>query len=259
MRLVPLLIACSLAVPAGAATIAAHHAVYDLTLQSSTDQGVLAATGTMTYAIADACTGWTTSQHLEIHMTDRDRGDVTTVTDYGTFESKDGTHLTFHTRQSSDGTVTDAFDGTAVLDRSGGHGHADYTAPEVRRIALPPGTLLPIAHTLAILAAGHAQKHFFAAPLFDGTVDDGAEDTFVTIEGWGPPRRERWSALSALPSGRVHVAFFQRTAAAEEPDYEIGMRYFDNGVADDLAMNFGDFVMVGKLVQLELSPPIPKC
>ena len=42
------------------------------------------------------------------------------------------------------------------------------------------------------------------------------------------------------------------------PNYEIGMRYFDNGVADDLAMNFGDFVMAGKLTVFE-AKPVPRC
>ena len=118
--------------------------------------------------------------------------------------------------------------------------------------------MLPNAHTLTILKAGAAGKRFLAAPLFDGTDANGAEDTFVTIETWQKPRTEKWSALSSLPSGRVHVAFFGRDQGTETPDYEVGMRYFSNGVADDLAMNFGDFVMAGRLVELEIRPD-PRC
>ncbi|MEJ0048952.1 MAG: DUF1849 family protein [Rhodospirillales bacterium] len=240
------------------ANIAAHHAFYELSLKSSLDQGVLAARGQMTYDIADACTGLTTAQHLSIDLTDRDGRDVTMISDYATFETRDGTKLEFHTRQMTGTDVTEALDGTAVLDRSGGRGHADYTSPEHKRVALPAGTLLPNAHTLAILAAGAAGKHFLATPLFDGTDAKGAEDSFVTIEAWQKPRTEKWSALSSLPSGRVHVAFFGRDQGTETPDYEIGMRYFSNGVADDLAMNFGDFVMAGRLTELEIRPS-PRC
>jgi hypothetical protein len=258
MRLPALLLLAS-ASPAMAAlassTIVAHHAVYQLTLASSTEQGVLGASGSMTYDVTDACNGWTTSQHLDIHMTDRDGRDITMVSDYATFETKDGTRLSFHTRQTSNGETTEALDGTAVLDRSGGRGHADFTSPEPRRVTLPAGTLLPNAHTVAILQAAHAGKRFLSVPLFDGTSADGAQDTFVTIEPWQAPHTEKWSALSGLPSGRVHVAFFDRDQTAAEPDYEIGMRYFDNGVSDDLAMNFGDFVMDGKLAQFEIRGP----
>jgi hypothetical protein len=241
-----------------AATIAAHHAVYELSLKSSQDQGVLAARGQMTYDIADACNGLTTTQHLSIDLTDRDGRDVTMVSDYATFETRDGTKLEFHTRQLTGTQVTEALDGTAVLDRSGGRGHADYTSPEHKRVALPPGTLLPNAHTMTILEAGAAGKRFLATPLFDGTDASGAEDSFVTIEAWQMPRTEKWSALSTLPSGRVHVAFFGRDQATETPDYEVGMRYFSNGVADDLAMNFGDFVMAGRLAELEIRSS-PRC
>jgi hypothetical protein len=132
-------------------SIGAHHAVYTLSLQSTQDQGVLAASGSMTYDVTDACTGWTTAQHLVIDYTDRDAHDVTMISDYATFETKDGTRLEFHTRQSSGGELTEQLDGTATLDHSGGKGHADFTVPERKRVLLPAGTLLPTAHTLAIL------------------------------------------------------------------------------------------------------------
>ena len=238
--------------------IAGHRASYALSLKSSSDQGVLAASGTMTYDVTDACTGWTTAQHLIINLTDRDGRDTRMVQDYATFETKDGTRLTFHTKQMSDETVTEQLDGVASLDRSGGHGHADFTAPERRRITLPPGTMLPNAHTIAILQARMAGRRFLSMPLFDGTGSDGAQDSFVTIENWRPPHTERWASLSGLPSGRVHVAFFDRDQKTEMPDYEIGMRYFDDGVAVDLAMNFGDFVMDGKMDQFDLKS-IPRC
>jgi hypothetical protein len=243
---------------AAAPTIAGHHAFYQLSLQSSTDQGVLSATGSMSYDVTDACTGWTTAQHLIINLTDRDGRDVKMVSDYATFETKDGTHLTFHTKQMTDSSVTEQIDGVATLDRSGGKGHADFTAPERKRVMLPPGTMLPNAHTLAVLQAGLAGKRFLSIPLFDGTGSDGAQDSFTTIENWHASHTEKWSSLSGLPSGRVHVAFFDRDQKTELPDYEIGMRYFDNGVADDLAMNFGDFVMSGKLDQFELKSG-PRC
>jgi hypothetical protein len=241
-----------------APSIAAHRAVYELSLKSSLDQGVLAAKGSMTYDVADACSGLTTTQHLIVNLTDRDGRDLNMISDYATFETKDGTRLEFHTRQMTGSDVTESLDGTAALDHSGGRGHADFSSPEHKRVNLPPGTLLPNAHTLAILEAGLAGKRFLATPLFDGTDANGAQDSFVTIEPWQKPRTEKWSALSGLPSGRVHVAFFGRDQGTETPDYEVGMRYFDNGVADDLAMNFGDFVMAGRLIELEIKP-IPRC
>ncbi len=241
--------------PAMAATLAAHHAVYKLALDTTKPPGVLAASGTMTYDVVDTCTGWTTSQHLVIEITNKDGQDVHMVSDYATLESKDGTHLEFHTRQQTDKAVTEQLDGRAVLDRSGGKGQADFTHPDKTTVLLPLGTLLPMAHTAALLEAAKQGKKFLSVPLFDGTGADGAEDTFVTIENWNPPGAQKYPGLSPLPFGRVHIAFFDRDTASETPNYEIGMRYYVNGVADEMVMDFGDFVMDGTLDAFDLRAP----
>ncbi len=246
------LLALSAGPAAHAAPLAAHHAVYTLTLDTSKEQNVMAAHGTMAYDVTDTCAAWTTSQHLVIDITNKDGQDIHMVNDYATLETKDGIHLDFHTKQVTDQAVTEQLDGTATLERSGGRGQADYTSPQNNKVPLPEGTLLPMAHTNALLDAAMAGRKFLSVPLFDGSGADGAQDTFVTIETWHPPAPQKWAALSTLPSGRVHISFFNRDTAAETPDYEIGMTYFANGVADQLAMNFGDFQMNGKLDQLDI-------
>jgi len=243
------------AFPVQAATLAAHHAVYALSLDTTKDGAMSDGRGTMTYDVVDTCTGWTTSQHLVIDLTSKDGKDSHMVSDYATLESRDGTHLNFHTRQVTDAAVTEQLDGTAVLDRSGGGGHADYTSPEVKTMTLPAGTLLPMAHTGALLDAAAAGKKFLAVPLFDGTGSDGAQDTFVTLVSWHPPAAQKtWAALAKMAYGQVHIAFFDRDQKAQTPDYEIAMRYFANGVADGMTMDFGDFVMDGHLQTLEMRP-----
>jgi hypothetical protein len=252
---VTILLACLSGGSAAGAPLAAHHALYKLSLDTSREQDVLAANGTMSFDVTDGCASWTTSQHLVIDLTNKDGQDIHMVSDYATLESKDGTHLDFHSKQVTGQAVTQQLDGTAVLDHEGGRGTADFTSPQNTHVLLPAGTLLPMAHTAALLAAAQAGKKFLSVPLFDGTGADGAQDTFVTIESWKPPSPQKWAALSLLPFGRVHIAFFDRTSAAETPSYEIGMTYFANGVADSLAMDFGDFTMNGALAQFALKAP----
>jgi hypothetical protein len=246
--------------PCKAATVslAGHHAAYVLTLNTTRQADVIAAIGSMTYDLTDSCTGWTTSQHLVVDMTDKDGQESRMVSDYATFESKDGTRLDFHSRQQTGNAVTQVLDGTAVLNHSGGHGHADFTNPEKRRVNLPEGTLLPNAHTMAVIAGAMDGKKFLSMPLFDGTGADGAQDSFVVLESWDRQHTSRWHSLADLPSGRVHIAFFDRNGPSQTPDYEIAMRYFDNGVADNLVMDFGDFAVDGILQQFSLRTP-PRC
>ncbi len=236
---------------AHAASLAPHRALYTLTLRSSRDQAVIAASGVMSFELQDVCTGIVTAQHIAIDLTDRDGRGTHTVSDYATFERRDGKRFDFHSRETTDGDVTQALEGSAVPATAGRPGRADYASGPAHQVALPAGTLFPNAHTRTILEAAEAGRRFLSLPLFDGTSPDGAQDTFVTIGKHEPPAPRRWPALSALGSTRVHVAFFDRNGTAMLPDYEIGMRYFDNGVASDLTLDFGDFVMRGELTGFE--------
>ncbi|HTB45518.1 MAG TPA: cell envelope integrity EipB family protein [Acetobacteraceae bacterium] len=239
--------------------MAAHRALYTLTLDnnataSSTTSDVIGATGTMGYEVLDACDGWATHQQLDMVVTNADGQNVHMVSDYTTWESKDGLSFRFHTRQTTDDDVTSQEDGDAKLNGSGGAGVAHYTSPKEMTKVLPVGTLFPMAHTEALLAAARAGKKFITLPLFDGTSDDGAEDSSIVVIDAKPPTASAYPILSTLASARVHLAFFERTPNSTLPDYEVTMRYWENGIADDLVMNFGDFVMDAKLKDLKPQP-----
>ncbi len=209
----------------------AHRAAYNLVMDSSKGGDVTAATGTMAYA---------------------------------TFESKDGLSMRFLMRQTTDTAVSEQVEGTASLDAVGGAGTVHYTQPEDKTMPLPAGTVFPMGHTEAIIAAATAGKHFIALPVFDGTGARGVQDSSIAIINWGPAGAAPYPQLANLPAGRVRIAFFDRDKApaarervAGSPDYEVGMKYWANGVSDDLQMDFTDFVMRGKLS--EFTPLEPHC
>ena len=239
------------------AALAAHRAIYTLTLSSSRGRDIVAATGTMGYEVIDACDGWAVRQRLSMTITNTDGQDIQMVSDYATWEAKDGLKFRFHMKQTTDSAVTSQTDGDAKLDRAGGPGEARYTLPKDVTKPLPPGTLFPMAHTSAILAAAHDGKKFLALPLFDGTDDGGAEDSSIVILDWKQPTANQYPLLANLPSTRVRLAFFDRDSGSDVPTYQVGMRYWDNGVADNLQMDFGDFVMDAKMT--ELTPQPHKC
>jgi hypothetical protein len=241
--------------PAWATDLAAHRAVYDLKLESSKGGAVTAARGHMDYEMLDVCDGWTTHQFMDMTITNSDGQDIDMQSDYITFESKDGLKLHYRMRQTTDQAVTDDVQGDATLQPNGGGGEARFTLPQESMKRLPRGTLFPTMHTAALLAAAEQGKKMLALPLFDGTTEKGAQDSFIIVTHWGGPRPDKWPSLAKLPSGRFHLTFFDRAPSATEPDYEVSMRYWANGVADDLSMDFGDFVMGGKLREFSPVPP----
>ena len=257
-RLVALAAFLLLALPAFAAVspsvpLAAHRALYRLTLERARGD-VVAAQGTMGYEVIDACDGWAVRQRLDMNVTNAEGQTINMISDYATWEGKDGRRMRFHMKQTTDEAIASQTDGDATMEPNGGPGVAHYTSPHRTSIKLPPGTLFPMAHTAAIIEAARAGKRLLNLPLFDGTSETGAEDSSIAITSWDKPKPTRWPALSKLPSTHVHIAFWDWDTKDMLPDYEVGMRYWENGVADDMTMDFGDFVMHAKLTQFAPQP-----
>ena len=199
----------SAALPASAAGLntasAAHRAIYTLTLSSSRGGEVVAATGTMGYEVIDACDGWAVRQRLSMTLTNTDGQDIQMVSDYATWEAKDGLKFRFHMKQTTDTAVTSQTDGDAKLERTGGPGEAHYSVPSDTTKQLPAGTLFPMAHTSAILAAAQSGKKFLALCRCS---------TAPTISG----RRTAPSSCSTGRSRRPTSTRFCRTCPA--PGYD---------------------------------------
>lgn len=235
-----------------------QRAFYKLTLALPRGTSVVAGSGRMGFEVLDACDGWAVRQRLEMTLVSAEGGVTHTISDYATWEAKNGLAFRFHTMDMTNGEVTDRLVGQAHLDRVGGPGEVVYSEPSHQTIALPAGTLFPMAQTEAIIRAARAGRKFMATPLFDGTDATGATWSSVAIEGWDPhlpPGAEsRFPVLDGMPSTRVGVAFFNREPSAMLPTFEIGLRYFLNGVADHLVMNFRGFSMHGQMVDLSILP-----
>ncbi|MFT8243069.1 cell envelope integrity EipB family protein [Roseomonas sp. BN140053] len=242
----------------GAAAMASHRAAYRLTLDRARDNSDVAqAQGAMMFEVLDACEGWTTRQRLTLQITDRDGQQAETVSDYNTFESKDGRRLRFSMTQSSGGAVSQRILGEATREADGS-GTVRYEQPQAREERLPPGTLFPMMHTIQAIETARAGRRLLLAPLMDGTSEEGAQDSTTVITGWeaNPPAQPRFPLLNQ-PSGQMRIAFFgkkENGGGAGTPDYEIGLRYYANGVADDMKMDFGEFTLNGRLDTLEAIP-----
>jgi len=242
----------------GSEALVAHRAAYTLELERARERSqVRQAKGSMMFEVTDACEGWATHQRLTMTLTDAEGNDIETASDYSTYETKDGRRLRFSMVQSAQGAVSNRISGEAVLEADGS-GIVTYAQPAAKTERLPPGTLLPMLHTLRAIQLARGHGRLMSVPLFDGTGEDGAQDSTTIVAGWsGPQPNQRFSVLSALSSARLRIAFFSRDSqgvGASAPDYEVGLRYYENGVADELSMDFGDFTMAGRLGELEILP-----
>jgi hypothetical protein len=245
--------------PLTARALASHRGIYSLTLDRARENATIVnVSGAMVFEIIDACESWASRQRFTMTLRNREGTELETGSDYATLESMDGRNLRFSLTQMTQGAVKSRVAGQAELTADGS-GIARYSEPEVKELPIPPGTLLPNTHTIAALNAARAGQRLLVAPIFDGTTADGAQQTTTVLSPWqGPQPVPEAPSLSTLGSSRMRIAFFEPDAeqagGASTPSYEVSLRYFENGVADDMIMDFGDFTVRAKLMKLEDAP-----
>lgn len=240
------------------ALLAPHRAVYDLSLGESSDEsGISGLTGRMVYEFGgSACDGYTVKFRM---VTQIDTDEATRLSDMQTtsYEDGDGKTFSFATRSFLDQSPDKEVKGTATLQPGGTKVKLDK--PEARRLDLER-TQFPTQHLMEMIGKAKANESFYQTTLFDGSEDaDRVMTTTVVIgrEAKPTPADPEYKSLGELrdsPYWPVEIAYFDLSEGngEETPSYRISFKLHDNGVTRDLTMDYGDFSMTGKLVNLEL-------
>ena len=238
----------------GAAEIAPHRALYSMTLGSAkSDSGVVDAHGTMAYEWGETCDGWTIEQRYRLKMRYGEQPDVDIVSSFVTWESKDGLRYRFNQKQTHNGEIDQDIRGVARLDGPGKGGVAEFEKPQAQTLKLEPGVLFPSAHTILLIDKAREGENFVSRQVFDGATDENAVQVSAAISGKvkADPASVELSPLLQRAGWRVRLAFFPVDASVERPDYELGMRLLDNGVSQDMVIDYGDYSIRAKLDDIE--------
>lgn len=270
MRLAHLVLpALMLAASTGAATLAdarplvPHRAVYDLALENASDRsGITGMAGRMVYEFAgSACDGYTVTFRF---VTRIDTPEVSRVTDQQTttYEEGDGESFSFVTRSFVDRQLDKELKGTAKLSPE-----ATLVAiekPEAQKLTLE-ATRFPTKHLIELLERAARGETFYETTIYDGSEDaDRVMTTTVVIGRKAPARAGDPEAAAIAPLAKdafwpVDIAYFdlsEEDATGEElPSYRISFKLHESGVTRDLVMDYGDFSMTGRLVDLAMFEP----
>jgi hypothetical protein len=240
-RFEPLVVAVAVfavaAPSASGAEIAPHRALYAMTLGAAkNDSGVVDARGTMDYEWGETCDGWTIEQRYRLRMRYAETPDVDIVSSFVTWESKDGLRYRFNQKQTRNGEIDQ-----------------EFSKPQPQTLKLEPGVLFPSAHTILLIDGAHQGENFISRQLFDGATDENAVQVSAAIgvKLTADPAAASRSPLLQRPGWRVRLAFFPVDANAEKPDYELGMRLLDNGVSQDMVIDYGEYSIRAKLDDIE--------
>jgi outer membrane protein OmpA-like peptidoglycan-associated protein len=140
-------------------------------------------------------------------------------------------------------------------------GVAEFAKPEIATIPLKPDVLFPTAHTLFLIEQAQAGVPFVVRQVFDGTTVDDATTISAVIGQTMKPGQELpdehpiKSPLLDRPSWHMRLGFFPAESKSEAPDYELGMRLMDNGVSQDMSLDYGDYTVTARLDHIE---PLPR-
>lgn len=257
-----LLLGVATAAPAqarAAIDIAPHRATYKLRLDHARLQsGITDVDGRMSFSWNDACDGWTIDQRFQVKFTYAEGEETNLVTNYATWEAKDGSAYRFNVRKLVNGEVDEELSGGATLDGKGG-GQVRYDKPQSRALDLKPGTMFPTAHTLRVLHQAGTAENLFSVPVFDGAEADGASPVNTILGKVRTPAAMKVKdvELLAAKAWQVSLAFFPINPGEPLPDYETSMVLQDNGVVRSMLVDYGDFRISMELETLEraMKPP----
>lgn len=246
----------------GGLAFAPHRAVYDLRLNPTVSDGsVTQASGKLEFEWADLCSGWTVEQRSRIRMVTA----LEQVTEFGwslkSFETGDGQRYRFFLRRFQGDAPPMAINGSAELSGIGQGGVARFREPAAREVALPTGTLFPTGHTLLLLEAARRGDFPIWRTVFDGSGDDGLFGISAALSQALPASVEAGlesALLRGQESWRLHLAYFGPEKTESEPEHEVSLRLFANGVVDEMLLDFGVFALDANLEVLE-ALPAPDC
>lgn len=258
-----LLLAASLSfaiVPAQAATIAAHRAIYDLDLvQLRKGADLSSVKGRLAFEIdGSTCEGWTVSFRM-INKFQPVEGEPKLVDTQSTsFESGDGLKLRYNEHEFINRAAQPETRISVSRDGLDKDGKGEQGDPGTAPFILPPGTAFPMQHQFRLMAAAEKGVSRDDSMIYDGS---DADKSFRAISFIGkrkaPGANARDSAdadaaaLSALASWPVTISYYHRDGG-DTPDYQVAFDIYENGVATGLVLDYGDFVLGGDLAKLEM-------
>lgn len=236
------------------ATLQPHLGVYELSLSSTREgSGVVSLAGRLVIEITDSCDGYAQTQRMLLRLFDTNGREIVSDSNYTTWESRDGRIIRFSSRSAVNGEVSEKYSGRAELTGKGTSGVVTFTDSETPEIILQEGTIFPTEHFFQIINAALAGETVLNRRLYDGSGPDGVYDTVAIVASGGPSEPDEIASelLADLQSWRVRLAYFTPGDQAGIPEYEIGLRLYQNGVASDLELDYGNFVMSASLSRLD--------
>ncbi len=228
-----------------------HLAVYDLALKGSREgSNIVAVKGRLVLEMTDSCDGYAQTQRMLLKIINADGGEILSDSNYTTWESSDGTLIRFNAKNEINGQITDWYSGRAELEGTGEAGRIAFAKPDIEDVDLDAGTIFPTEHYLALIQAGLVGEERLTRRVYDGSGPESIYDAVAFLSFLDSDSNES-ELLRGLDSWRVRIAYYLPSDESGLPEYEVGFRLYQNGVASEVVLDYGDFQLSAPLSNLE--------
>lgn len=242
--------------------LAAHEAVYDLSLAHSDKLSLEAIRGRIVYEFTGSpCAGYTTQVRQVTSMDNGEGGSNLNDLQSKTWEDEQGNTFRFKSSNFIDENRVMTVDGEAKRDAKGIK--VVLKQPKAKSFRLDARTVFPTEQLRRVIAAARTGQTIVSLPVYDGS--ENGEKVYNTLAVIGkliPPSVKLDDAsadkpaLAKMPRWHVRVSYFDQHGNGEQtPAYSIAFEVFENGISRALTLDYNDFAISGRLSKLELKAP----
>lgn len=244
--------------------LTAHRAVYDLSLSLSRGKRPIESVrGRILYDFTgNSCEGYALQFRQVSEINTGEGNDLTSDLRAATFEDGAAKTFRFTSQNYINSNLVDSVDGSA--ERKASAVGVALKKPEAKKFDLESGIIFPTEHMRRIIEAARAGQTILELPVYDGS--ETGEKVYNTLAIIGkeiaPTEKPDDAAANApamagLKRWPVTISYFDRSkkeSGEPLPVYSIGFELYENGVSRKLSLDYNDFVIIGKMSQIDIKP-----
>jgi len=241
--------------------LVSHRAVYDISLKSASERsGIKNISGRMVYEFTGTgCSNYTMNFR---YVTRVETGDGAKLTDQQTKTVEDlaNKRFEFETKSLTDNELDKTVKGSAIEKPEGLS--VELISPETKELKVDEARF-PTEHMIDVISKAKSGEKFFESQIFDGSEDADKNLFTTTIIGKqvAPEPNtvdsdaDKTGQFATLPYWPIVISYFDGVSGKDEtPTYRMSFKLYENGVTRDLTMDYGDFILTGKLSSMEVLP-----
>lgn len=252
------ILATSVTTSLSATQLLPHRAVYDLKLKdASSRSGISGLVGRIVYEFRGSkCDGYTVNFRF---VSEIFTGESSRVSDQqtSTYENSEDNTFQFLSRSFVNQKLDRETRGLA--ENIGDELLVDLKKPEEKELQFPISAF-PTGHLIELIEKAKAGETVYESRIFDGS--DGGDQSLITtsiignIEETSNADNAEVKIIGDTGTAAVwpvSLSYFEEAKSGDVlPIYRIAFKLYEDGVSRELTMDYGDFVIEGKISGFEL-------